>query len=154
MITGAVDPGKTGALAVVNELGDVETADMPLTDEGIVDGAAVLRFFIERDVEIVIMERVHALPHDGKVSAFNFGFTNGVLRGVAQCMGLPHKLTTPQTWKRALGLLKADKSASRELAMKMFPRAADQFKRVKDHSRAEAALLAAWHLGMHLKEAA
>jgi hypothetical protein len=154
MITGAVDPGKTGALAVVNELGDVETADMPLTDEGIVDGAAVLRFFIERDVEIVIMERVHALPHDGKVSAFNFGFTNGVLRGVAQCMGLPHKLTTPQTWKRALGLLKADKSASRELAMKMFPRSVDQFKRVKDHSRAEAALLAAWHLGMHLKEAA
>jgi hypothetical protein len=154
MITGAIDAGKTGALAVVNEFGDVETADMPLTDEGIVDGAAVLRFFIERGVEIVVLERCQAMPHDGKVSAFNFGFTNGVLRGVAQITGLPHKLVTPVTWKRALGLLKADKNASRAMATKLFPRAADQFKRVKDHNRAEAVLIAAWHLGLHMKEAA
>jgi hypothetical protein len=45
-------------------------------------------------------------------------------------------------WKKANGLVKKPKSASRGLAMELWPDAAPLFKRVKDDGRAEACLIA------------
>ncbi|KAL6763085.1 hypothetical protein V8C86DRAFT_2432164 [Haematococcus lacustris] len=50
-------------------------------------------------------------------------------------------------WKRDLGLVGCDKSASRALAAQLFPAKADILRRVKDHGRAESLLIAAWALG-------
>ncbi|XP_060665649.1 uncharacterized protein LOC132797913 [Drosophila nasuta] len=47
---------------------------------------------------------------------------------------------TPAVWKKATGC-PADKGGARARAMQLFPTAADQFKRVKDDGRAEAALI-------------
>jgi len=154
MITGAIDPGLTGGLAVVNDFGDCETILMPITDDGIVDGAAVMRFFVEHGVEFVVIERTHSMPRQGVKSTFTFGFVSGQVAGVTQVMMVQHKWVRPQEWKKAWGLIKCDKDASRDVAICTFPKAHQQFQRVKDHGRAEAALLAAYHLGMHLREAA
>jgi crossover junction endodeoxyribonuclease RuvC len=148
MIVGGIDPGKSGGLAVVNELGDCETTLMPVDEDGLVDGAAILRFFAERDAEIIIIERVSAMPKQGVTSSFNFGHSAGAARASAQCLLLPIRMVEPQVWKRAAGLIKKSKTASRELASTLFPRAAQQFKRAKDDGRAEAALMGAWHLGI------
>ncbi|MDO8605136.1 MAG: hypothetical protein Q7R40_01240, partial [Phaeospirillum sp.] len=50
----------------------------------------------------------------------------------------------PGVWKRTLGLLKADKAASRARAVELYPEVAGRLTRVKDHGRAEALLLAEW----------
>jgi hypothetical protein len=153
MVVGGIDPGLGGGLAVVNDFGDCETILMPVKD-GIVDGAAVMRFFVEHGVEFVVIERTHSMPRQGVKSTFTFGFVSGQVMGVTQVMLVPHKYVRPQEWKKAWGLIKADKDMSRMRAGDMFPNARDQFTRVKDHGRAEAALIAGFHLGMHLREAA
>jgi hypothetical protein len=47
----------------------------------------------------------------------------------------------PSAWKKTMHL-STDKNASRALASQYFPDAADQWSRVRDDGRAEAALIA------------
>jgi crossover junction endodeoxyribonuclease RuvC len=149
MVVGGIDPGLGGGLAVVSDSGDCETILMPIID-GIVDGAEVMRFFVTGGVDFVVIERTHSMPKQGVKSTFTFGFVSGQVAGVTQVMMVPHMWMTPQVWKKGWGLIKADKIASNVLASTIFPRAAGQFKRVKDNGRAEAALIAGLHHGMHL----
>ena len=148
MIIGAVDPGVSGAVAVVSLCGDCETVHTPLVD-GIIDSSAVMTFFKDRDVSFIVIEKAQAMPRQGVVSMFNYGYSAGQVRAVAQLLcEHHHRLVTPQAWKKYFGLIKSDKNASREKAAQIFPRAASQFQRVRDHGRAEAALLGAFHLGV------
>jgi hypothetical protein len=152
MIVGGIDPGITGGLAVVNEHAWCETQIMPVIDH-VVDGAAVMRFFAERDVEFIVIEAVHSMPKQGVKSTFSFGYSAGQVRTVGQLICIKPRMIRPQEWKRAWGLIGTSKEASVRKAIELFPQAADQFKRKKDHGRAEAALMAAYHLGMHKREA-
>ena len=70
---------------------------------------------------IVAIEQVHSMPKQGVASTFKFGEQFGILKGL--CMGLGVKFITiaPQEWKRGMGLLHQDKSASISLAKKLFP---------------------------------
>jgi crossover junction endodeoxyribonuclease RuvC len=54
-------------------------------------------------------------------------------------------MVRPQQWTKDLGV-GADKGAHREAAMRLYPGDAEQFMRVKDDGRADAALLAHWWL--------
>jgi crossover junction endodeoxyribonuclease RuvC len=57
--------------------------------------------------------------------------------------GVPYTIVTPQKWKPAVGVLKgADKEASRQRALQLFPDQATNLARKKDHARADAMLLA------------
>jgi crossover junction endodeoxyribonuclease RuvC len=153
MIVGGIDPGMGGGLAVVNDHGDCETILMPSIDD-VVDGAAALRFFTERDVEFVVIEKTNGNPKFGCTGNFSFGISTGAVRAVGQIICCTPRIVKPQEWKKAWSLLRQGKDASRLLAMAIFPKAQQQFQRVKDDGRAEAALIAAYHLNMHLKEAA
>lgn len=53
---------------------------------------------------------------------------------------------TPGEWKRHHRLIGKDKDAARALALDRWPGRGDLFTRKKDHGRADAALIAAWHL--------
>jgi crossover junction endodeoxyribonuclease RuvC len=55
----------------------------------------------------------------------------------------PVTFVRPQVWTKALGV-GSDKGAHREAACRLFPTDAEQFARVKDDGRADAALLAHW----------
>ena len=153
MIVGGIDPGLGGGLAVVNDFGDCETILMPVID-GVVDGAAALRWLTDHDVEFVVIEDVLTLGKWGAKAGLTFGMAIGGVRTVGQIICCTPRLVRPQEWKKAWGLLKQEKIASRMLAMSVFPKAQQQFQRVKDDGRAEAALIAAYHLNMHMKEAA
>jgi len=146
MICAGVDPGVAGALAVINEVGDLDTIAMPtMGDPRMVDGAAVARWLGDRDVEMAIIEQAHAMPRQGVASSFNFGRTYGQLLGVLQCSLIPYRAVTPQRWKKDLHL-SPDKEQSRRMAIETFPRFAEQFVLKKDEARAEAALIAWWWL--------
>lgn len=147
MITAGIDPGLGGGVAIITSDRDCISMLMPVAD-GIVDGFAVGKFLTENDVEFVVIEKTHSMPKQGVKSTFTFGFVSGQVRGVSEALGFPCKTVRPQEWKKHFDLINKDKNASRFAARALFPAAQHQFERVKDHGRAEAALIAGWHLGL------
>lgn len=150
-----IDPGLDGALAVFCRDGKATTlsiADMP-TREVMVNGTKkrtpelnLLAHWFDmnfKDVDICVIEKVHAMPKQGVTSSFNFGFNAGVVQGMAYAFGLPVVLTPPNSWKHALQL-SSDKKESLAKARGLFRDFDHYFTRAKDDGRAEAALLA-WY---------
>ena len=147
MIIG-IDPGNTGAVAVLNYEGKFfYTFDIPLKEEGkgkIVD-ADSLYCDVRWDRPLTVyLEKVHAMPNQGVTSMFNFGQGYGIIKGVLGCLGYDYTLVTPQAWKKHHGLLKTDKDAARLKAIKLFPEAEQYLQRKKDIGRADALLIAAY----------
>lgn len=119
----AVDPGLTGAVAVMFEAGFViEVFDMPVVDSGkgfvsrVVDATslwhriAAYASMVARPGDRAqgvraVMERVNAMPAQGVSSMFSLGDSRGCTRGVLQTLGIPMIEVPPQTWKRDLDLV-------------------------------------------------
>jgi len=149
-----IDPGQTGALAVL-EKGKVKALfDMPtsarLFGKGKqVDGYALSSWLLEHssghDVQ-VLLEAVSAMPGQGASSSmFRFGESVGVVLGVCGALQLPVAWIRPVAWKRAAGLIGKDKDAARTLAIQLHPEAAGELTRKKDVGRADAICIA--HFG-------
>ena len=145
----AIDPGIQGALAFLHANNRVETFDMPVLKVKSgheLDEAALSRMLDarSRDLEFAILERQWARPTDGGPQAFKLGCNFGALKMLLASNFIPYRLVTPQTWKRAAGLLNEGKDASRAAATKAFPHDAEQWRLKRAEGRAEAALLASW----------
>jgi crossover junction endodeoxyribonuclease RuvC len=143
----AIDPGKSGALAWVTPDGHlIEVDDMPvgqIRDKTRIIGAELGLMMQRRAVDYVLIEQVGSMPRDGVNGAFWFGYGAGMLEGVATALGLSVRFVTPQRWKKAAGV-PADKNGARVIASRIWPGAAERFRRVKDDGRAEAALMGRW----------
>lgn len=146
MIVAGIDPGKTGALVLLREF-DILAFPVPLVkapkltpawSEWAQTWSAALAF----GVDMVVIEQIGARPGQGVTSMFTFGRTLGFAHALAAASGAPIHFVTPAAWKAKLGLLKADKSASREKARTLMPSVTSMVTRVKDDGVAEAALLA------------
>ena len=97
-----------------------------------------------------VVELVGPQPRDGTAGAFKFGDSFGVIRGILGARYIKTSYYRPQAWKKWQGLLKKDKAASRALAVEKWPEMRDEFRRVKDADRAEAALLGEFGLNMRI----
>jgi len=64
----------------------------------------------------------------------------GAIQGVVQTLGNPLHFVTPQKWKKAAGLIGADKDYARTKALQLYPDA--DLARKKDIGRADAILIA------------
>lgn len=144
-----VDPGLTGAVAVINtETNDLETVfDMPVTKmkgrKDVIDAYSLnlmLSPFMSR-THFVMIEEVNAMPQQGVVSTFRFGFVTGVVHGIVASYLTEIKTVKPSIWK-ILMKLSSNKSDSLNSAIQLFPSHAKLFKRKMDDGRAEASLLA------------
>lgn len=146
MLTIGIDPGLSGALAVLDADGTPElVADLPvIRDRSLawIDGAALQSMLLEvlhgRPCRAAV-ERVSAMPRQGVSSSFTFGVGFGSILATLQTLRLPLELITPVQWKTALGLGK-DKRASLDKARLLFPSA--ELHLAKHDGRAEALLLA------------
>lgn len=105
MIFVGIDPGLHGAVAWMDgERKEVHVCDCPL------DGGAYnfqsMGYLLANLVApqmVVTMEAVHAMPGDGKCSAFSFGVGYGAwLALIDGVLRVRPNLVTPQTWKRAM----------------------------------------------------
>jgi crossover junction endodeoxyribonuclease RuvC len=147
-----VDPGLTGALALVETEGPrlVAVLDMPVIRYGkatIIDGARILDWLDGRGISAIVIEDVHSMPANGLTgrrqgiaSTFAFGRAVGGVEAVLTAIGVPMIHARPQVWKKRAGLGK-DKLASLDLARLRFgPR--EEFRRKKDEGRAESCLIA------------
>lgn len=146
-----IDPGIQGALALLSVTArKIEMIwDMPVTD-GRVDPArlaAIVEMCKVRGSVVAAVELVGGLPRQAGI--FNFGVSAGILQGALGALGIPFTLIQPAQWKGAMGLRRTvnetqaqNKTRARELAIKLWPEMAGEFKRIKDDGRAESALIA------------
>jgi hypothetical protein len=119
MIFVGIDPGKLGAVAWMDgERKVVEVRDCPL-DGGEYDFqgmADIVRRFPTSTT--VTMESVHALPSDGRCSAFAFGAGYGAWLGILGAFAMTPNLVSPQTWKRTMLAGIANNKAAEAQALK------------------------------------
>lgn len=145
-----IDPGLTGAVAVIGD-SFVDVYDIPTVANGAgrvkseVSGlllAQLIRRLGQLGSLHALLERTASMPGQGVASMFSMGVSRGVVLGVLGALAVPYIEAAPATWKKAYGLIGADKDQSRRVALQLYPSLATQLARVKDHNRAEAVLLA------------
>lgn len=151
MIIAGIDPGKSGALAILYEDGTVTLYDVPTIKLKGKERPAwrewqnlwrnVLEF---AEPGMIVIEDIAARPGQGVTSMFTFGRTLGFVHALALSADSNPAIhfVTPSVWKGKLGLLNSSKGASREKCRNLYPSTASEIARVKDDGRAEACLLA------------
>lgn len=149
VLTIGIDPGLTGAIAVLQD-GRYDTLfDIPTILKGTgtvkteLEPSAIYKFLSEHQARgysvKALLERVNAMPGQGVASMFSMGDTFGVLRACLSSSRTEHEFITPAKWKKYFGLT-SDKEQSRAMASRLFPEADLSKKRHND--RAEALLIA------------
>lgn len=150
-LTIGIDPGLSGAIAVINQDGNIELHDCPIFSIGKKNKynpsqmAELLRQYKEPEKTLLVgIEKVHSMHGQGVASTFTFGEGFGIWLGILAALGIPHELITPQSWKKSMmdGQGAKDKDTSRLLAMRLFPDACHQLQLKKHHGRADALLIA------------
>jgi hypothetical protein len=144
-----IDPGVVGGWAIVDATGLLLAAgDLPVSGEGTkrMVSAPLFRAVIDEwSPDEAVIELVHAMPKQGVSSSFKFGRAAGVVEGVIGGLLIPTRWVTSKSWKGEFRL-SAEKEPSRQLAIQMWPGMAKTFARKMDHGRAEAALIARYHV--------
>jgi crossover junction endodeoxyribonuclease RuvC len=115
-----IDPGLKGGVAV---LGDGPPRGFPIPHAGKEIDICTLRGLLPRmKGELVVIERVGAMPKQGVSSVFQFGKGFGCLLGIFGTLGARIELVRPQAWKTAI-LWGTDKSkgAAIEWVARQFP---------------------------------
>lgn len=146
-----IDPGLNGAAAVFDTENPKDllfVRDLPTVGSGkqrIVDVNHFSTWLGNHNIDHAVIEQVSAMQGWGIGGVFRFAGAYYSIRTVVTLSGIPYDLITPQKWKKAYGLVGKkgkDKEYSRALAIRLFPKASEQFALKKDHQKAEAALIA------------
>jgi crossover junction endodeoxyribonuclease RuvC len=147
-----IDPGLSGAIAILDGDELVSVEDVPILEvagKRHIDAyglARIIDSYVAGEKALAWLEFVAASPQMGVTSAFRFGETYGLIRGVLAANFVRTETVPPRVWKKAMGV-KADKDGCRMAAIKLFPRRSELFARKRDDGRAEAALIAAYGAG-------
>jgi len=151
MIHVGIDPGLSGAVAILKEDGKLEIYDIPLIAKGVPDLRGLADIFkkISEQEHFVVMEDVHAIPGAGAMQCFNFGAIVGAKRALLEAFHLRYARVAPKTWQKQMwvgveNLKKPDgkndtKAMSLVAATRLFPN--ETFLKSKD-GRVDAALIA------------
>jgi crossover junction endodeoxyribonuclease RuvC len=147
-----IDPGLTGAVALINSRGDLLSLyDTPTL---LVKGAKNRHIYVESAMVAILevckntgtvlmtaIENVHAMPGQGVTSMFSMGTGFGLWLGMLSALRMPYTRIEPIAWKKKMGIVaKSDKNASIIRALQLYPEA--DLARKKDHGRADAILIA------------
>ena len=147
MIVAGIDPGSAaGAAAVIDPLTVRTCHSISWDQKNPLDVRFLSNWLHGYDVDVIAIEKAQAMPQQGVSSVFKYGAAYGKLVAMAELLVHDVHLVTPQTWKKHHGLIKAEKMASRDKAVELFPTCREQFERVKDTHRAEAVLIAQYQL--------
>ena len=156
-----IDPGLSGAIAVLDNNKVLKIYDMPIMAEGKKNkrqlNSAQLVNIIKENIknheEInVVVEQVNAMPGQGVTSMFNFGQTFGAIKGVCAALNLPIFFIRPSKWKKYFELINSSKDASRTKAIEMYPSIANQLSKKKDVNKSDAILIARFFSDTRLKD--
>ena len=173
MVVVSVDPGLSGACAVLDHNGLRAVFDLPTMPDGAVGPAAKIQNKVDGRALVRELrkhcpagEPVHAVIEavrmlgakrgDEAGKSGNSVQSQGALFGayrtcetVLECLGWAPEYASPQTWKRFFGLIDSEltaaqrKAKSLQCARRLYPFCPD-IGLAKFHNRAEAILLAHW----------
>ena len=156
-----IDPGLSGAVAILDDLKVFDMFDMPIMSEGKknknqLNSAQLVKIIkkhiLSNEDTFVIVEQVSAMPGQGVTSMFNFGQSFGILKGICSAMQLPMFFVRPAKWKKYFNLINSQKDASRTRAIEIFPYFSTQLSKKKDSNKADAILIASFYYETHQKE--
>lgn len=110
-----IDPGKSGAMAIIGE----EKISVIPFDEELYLGC--LRTLSKPPCHVkAVVEHVSAMPGQGVTSMFNFGRSFGWTLGVLDVCEIPYELVRPQKWKKEYSVT-GDKNSSIAVCRRLFP---------------------------------
>ena len=156
-----IDPGLSGAIAVLENNNVLNIFDIPVMSEGKknkkqLNSALLVNLLKENitsneDVAIVV-EQVNAMPGQGVTSMFNFGQTFGAIKGICAALEFPIFFVRPSKWKKHFELINASKDASRTKVIEMYPKLSNQLSKKKDVNKSDAILIARFYSETRLNE--
>ena len=156
-----IDPGLSGAIAILEDSKIKELFDMPVMPDGKKNkrqlNSAFLVKLLKENIEslentVMVVEQVNAMPGQGVTSMFNFGQTFGAIKGICAAIGLPISFVRPAKWKKHFELINSSKDASRTKAIEMYPSFSEQLSKKKDVNKSDAILIARYYSETRFKE--
>jgi crossover junction endodeoxyribonuclease RuvC len=149
-----IDPGLSGAIAILEDNKVLSLFDMPVMSEGKknkkqLNSAQLVNILRENilnseDIAVVV-EQVNAMPGQGVTSMFNFGQTFGAIKGVSAALNLPIFFVRPSKWKKHFELINSSKDSSRTKVIEMYPALSSQLSKKKDVNKSDAVLIARFY---------
>ena len=161
MIIIGIDPGLSGAIAILEDNKVLGIFDMPVMAEGKknkrqLNSSQLVNIITDntdKTKEIaVIVEQVNAMPGQGVTSMFNFGQTFGAIKGICAALKLPIFFVRPSKWKKYFELINCSKDSSRTKAIEMYPSLSDDLARKKDVNKSDAILIARFYCETRAKD--
>ena len=156
-----IDPGLSGAIAILDEKKIVDVVDLPTMSDGKknkkqLNSAQLSQYIssniIDKNKTVVVVEQVNAMPGQGVTSMFNFGQTFGAIKGVCAALGLPIFFVRPSKWKKHFELINSSKDSSRTKAIEMYPSLSNDLSKKKDVNKSDAILIARFFSETRLNE--
>ena len=156
-----IDPGLSGAIAIMENNKVLSIFDMPIMAEGKknkkqLNSAQLVKIIKENikmeDEVAVVVEQVNAMPGQGVTSMFNFGQTFGAIKGMCAALNLPIFFVRPSKWKKHFELINSSKDSSRTKAIEMYPKLSNQLAKKKDVNKSDAILIARFFSDTRLKD--
>ena len=149
-----IDPGLSGAIAILENNKVLNIFDIPVMSEGKKNkrqlNSALLVNLIKENINkeeevAVIVEQVNAMPGQGVTSMFNFGQSFGAIKGVCAALNLPIFFVRPSKWKKHFELINSSKDSSRTKVIEMYPSLSSQLSKKKDANKSDAILIARFY---------
>ena len=110
-----IDPGLSGAIAVLENNKVLNIFDIPVMSEGKKNkrqlNSALLVNLLKDNVRdgedvAIIVEQVNAMPGQGVTSMFNFGQTFGAIKGICAALEFPIYFVRPSKMEKTLRINK------------------------------------------------
>jgi len=141
-----IDPGKTGGIVVINEKAEVLECHEMFSDPII---TIIFLSMYQRTNVYAYVEKAQAMGRgEGQASMQTYMREYGRLLGIMQSLGIPFKEITPQSWKKAYGLIeKRDPSIPKPTTKKEIQ--AERTER-KKRAKQKAADIATERLGINV----
>lgn len=146
----AIDPGKSGGLAVRHHDGAVTTEKMPPTVRDLIELLEEIvrnHYRDELETPVAIVEDVPSFAGKAQSgsSAFKLGKNVGQIDGVLQCLNLRLEKVRPQKWQKELGLGTRNGASTTEWKNKLKNRAQELRPELKlTLATCDAVLLLEW----------
>jgi len=159
-LTIGVDPGATGAIALVNKetkeilsVWDTPSKQVTLTTKkktNVIDLIGLkeifdncISFAFEQSAVLKCnFEKVQGHPKQSPIASFQFGYSTGIVVGLLTAYEIPITFVSPVVWKRAYNLQASEKDTARLLVQHLFPETKNLLKFKKNVDRADAILIA------------
>ncbi len=96
-----IDPGATGAMAIINEVGNIQIIDCPPTVAEMADIIRQLNPNIHTHPKAMI-EKVNPFFKSSAKSAFTFGGNFFAWQAILACFQIPYEFVTPRKWQAVM----------------------------------------------------